>query len=59
MSGTRGRLSSKEAPEGARRTIVSRRDLRDDIYVDESGDIDENLSNQPDTEDSNDDSHND
>ena len=35
------------------------RDLRETSYTDEGGDIDENLSNQPNTEDSNDDSNND
>jgi hypothetical protein len=39
---------------------MASRDLRDISYGDEEGnDIDEGLSNQPDTEDSNDDSHND
>jgi hypothetical protein len=37
---------------------VSIRDLRESNYS-EGDDIDENLSNQPDTEDSNDDSNND
>jgi hypothetical protein len=38
---------------------MASRDLRDISYGDEGNDIDEGLSNQPDTEDSNDDSHND
>ena len=38
---------------------MSSRDLRESYSVDQSGDSDEGLSNQPDTEDSNDDSNND